>query len=224
VTDPSGRRGTPDAPAAPPRRRGGRTAKVVVAVGTVFAIGLVIGIGLTVLNGQGGQAGGTAARPQPTATGGGAPTTPAVKRAVGQVRTTTESCPAARVAGADAACVVDAECWSGILQVYGEVKINRRACDDRHVWETFAVAPLPADGTTWDAEELERHPVVKRLCSRQVLLASRIGNARRIPSGKWLLAVVPPSQEALARGVRTFRCVGAVLGEDSPGSRFRPIR
>jgi len=224
VTGPPDGRGTSPASSRPPRRRGGRTAKVLVAIATVFAIGVVIGVGLTLRNGQGGQAGGTTARPRPAATGGDVPATPAVERAVDRVRTTTESCPAARVAGANAACVVEAECWSGILQVLGEVQINRRACDDRHVWETFAVAPLPVDGTTWDAEELERHPVVKRLCSRQVLLASRIGDARRIPPSRWLVAVVPPSKEALARGVRAFRCVGAVPGEDRPGSRFRPIR
>ncbi|MEV5414354.1 serine/threonine-protein kinase [Thermopolyspora sp. NPDC052614] len=218
-TGPAAKRAVTHATLPPLPEKGGN-AKIFVAIAVVFAVLLAVGVGLTL--GEHRQPTGTTTgqpRLNPATTDGGTPpaTTP-----VEQVRTTTDSCPAAKVAGANAACVAEPECWGGILSVFGSVTVNRAACDDRHVWETFAIAPLPIDGTTWNANELERHPMVKRLCTRQVLLASRVGRARQVPAEKWHLALVPPSQEAFGRGVRTFRCLGAILGEDSPGTLFRP--
>ncbi len=227
-TGPAAKRAVTHAPPPPLPEKGGN-AKIFVAIAAVFAVLLAVGVGLTLWERE--EPGGvTTGQPQlnpPTTGGAVSPATgdgsaPPATTPVEQVRTTTESCPAARVAGAKAACVAEPECWGGILSVFGSVKVNRAACEDRHVWETFAIAPLPVDGITWNADELERHPTVKRLCTRQVMLASRVGRARQVAAEKWHLAVVPPSEEAFGRGVRTLRCLGAIIGEDSPGTLFRP--
>lgn len=235
-TGPGGGRGV--AHTSPPPATTGGNAKVFGIIAAVFAVLLALGIGLTLWDGWTSPDGGTA---QPgvdrdaaaegdraASSGGGADASPAASArqsapATGeQIRTTTASCPAARVSGANAACPAEPECWSGIVSILGSVKINRRGCEGPHVWETFAIAPLPGDAVTWNAEELEAHPTVKRLCSRSVLLASRVGRARQIAAEKWQLAIVPPSEEAFGRGVRTLRCVGAIIGQGDPGSLFRP--
>jgi hypothetical protein len=85
-----------------------------------------------------------------------------------------------------------------------------------------AIAPLPADGRTWDGHTLDEHPVVRRLCSL-VLARSRYRDALRYPSAKWSIEVVPPSQAQYeTQGLRTFRCVATITGLRIRGSMFRP--
>jgi hypothetical protein len=141
---------------------------------------------------------------------------------IGGVPATTANCPAAAVTGAGAACGREAECWGGIVAITGAVSVRRRACEESHVWETFAVAPLPKDAMTFDLADLEAHPVVKKLCSLQVLLRSRAGTARTIPTGRWMVSVLPPSPDAFKEGVRIYRCVGGVTGQERPGTYFAP--
>ena len=139
-----------------------------------------------------------------------------------EVPTETTSCPAAAVPGAQAACVKEAECWSGLLDVMGDVSVKRIACEESHVWETFAIAPLPSDSITYDSRALEKHPTVKKVCATPIMLASRYGDARSIASAKWQSTVLPPSKEQFGGGVRVYRCLGSVLGSEKSGIRFRP--
>ncbi|GAA5077535.1 hypothetical protein GCM10023259_081990 [Thermocatellispora tengchongensis] len=136
------------------------------------------------------------------------------------VATYTEGCPAAAVAGAGAACVKDPECWGGMLILTGKVTIRRIACEESHVWETYAIAPLPRDSITFYADELEKHPTVKKTCAARIMLASRKGAAKTVAASRWQSSVLPPSEEQFQQGVRTYRCVGSVLGREAPGSLF----
>jgi hypothetical protein len=139
------------------------------------------------------------------------------------VETVSANCPAAQVPGARARCTKTGECWGGIVSFSGDVKINRNDCVTGHVWETFAIAPLPQDAQTYNAEELANHPTVKALCSTAVLAGSRFGKALRTPPDKWSIEVVPPSSEQYAQGSRTFRCVATVTGAGGiTGTAFRP--
>ncbi|MEV7970462.1 protein kinase [Sphaerisporangium sp. NPDC088356] len=194
----------------------------VVAAG-VFALLLVIGTAIMLHE---GQVPGTVAVTAPPS--GGGPVS-AVRSAVatdvgaGEVSTTTENCPAAAVAGANAACGRVAECWGGIASIAGSVTVKRRGCEETHSWETFAVARMPVDTITYDMQDLEGHPVVKKLCSMPVLIQSTYGGAKAIAPGKWMVSVLPPSPEAFKQGVRIYRCVGGVIGRDRPGTYFRPL-
>jgi serine/threonine protein kinase len=141
----------------------------------------------------------------------------------GSTPTTTEDCPAASVTGADARCTKTAECWEGIVAINGDVTINRSDCAAAHVFETFAIAPLPAGAQTWNQHLVVKQPVVGRVCSRAVMMRSRHGAALKVPAGSWSVAVVPPSHAQFdGEHLRTYRCVASVTGRPFEGSAFRP--
>jgi hypothetical protein len=73
-------------------------------------------------------------------------------------------------------------------------------------------------------EELAQHPLVRKLCSTDVLLRSRHGRALSLPAARWQVEPLPPGKEAFAQGVRVYRCVGAAIGDPAAGTAFRPIR
>jgi serine/threonine protein kinase len=131
------------------------------------------------------------------------------------VETTTGNCPATANGGR---CVVEPECWSGMVVIVGQVTIERQPCEDLHRWETFAIAPLPRDALTSSQKTLAAHPAVKKLCSTDVMLASRRANAPTIPVAEWSVDVLPPSEAAFADGSRVYRCVAAVISPDTDGS------
>ncbi|TYB55016.1 hypothetical protein FXF51_45935 [Nonomuraea sp. PA05] len=134
--------------------------------------------------------------------------------------TYTENCPAARIRGGGAACVREAECWGGLVIIVGDTKARRLGCEESHSWETFAVAPIPKDAETYVQQDLARHPTVKKVCSRTVLLASRAGTARNLAAAGWEADVMPPSQSQFEDGVRFYRCIASRTGVDSRKSYF----
>jgi hypothetical protein len=138
------------------------------------------------------------------------------------VPTVTEDCPAASVSGAEARCTTTAECWGGMVVTTGIVTVSRSDCTVKHPWETFAIAPLPSDGATNNQRELSKHPLVRKLCSREVMAESRAGAARDIAAEGWTVDVLPPSQAEFDKGSRIFRCVATVTGKESSGTNFRP--
>ncbi len=188
-------------------------AAIVLAVAVIGAGALVaysIGSG----RGSGGTSdAGAAAKPEAAG----------AKDAYGGAETVTQGCPAAAVPNARARCTKTAECWGGIVAINGNVAINRSDCAAGHVYETFAIAPLPSDGQTWNEHTLETHPTVKQVCSRTVMAQSRYGDALRYSPDKWSIEVVPPSQSAFDAGTKTFRCVATITGQEAiAGSMFRP--
>ena len=139
-----------------------------------------------------------------------------------KVPTTTEDCPAATVDGVNGRCTTTAECWGGMVVITGIVTVNRSDCLMEHPWETFAIAPLPADGMTVNQQELAKHPDVRKLCSRDVMAKSRQGKALEIAPARWTIDVLPPSPTEYADGLRVLRCVATVTGKQSTGTYFRP--
>ncbi|ACZ86870.1 serine/threonine-protein kinase [Streptosporangium roseum] len=196
---------------------GTSNSRVFVAVAVAFTILLLAGAGVMFLENRDREP--PAGQRQDTAGEIGKPGT---GTEAGKVDTVTAACPAAGVPGAQAACVKEAECWGGLVVISGDATAKRIGCEESHSWETFAIAPLPVDSLTHDYAALEKHPVVKKVCASQVLLASRYGDARAIGSGRWHSTVLPPSKEQFELGVRTYRCLGGVLGSEKPGTVFRP--
>ncbi|GIH94781.1 protein kinase [Planobispora siamensis] len=218
-------------PAAVPAAPGGPGTKVFVAVVAAFVILLLAGAGLmyleanrdtdpgTTQNGPGAQNGTKQNETQQNGTGQkDTSDTPQVARP----ETVTAACPAAGVSGAGAACVAEAECWSGLVINAGDASAARLGCEEKHAWETYAIATLPADAQTYHQQTLERNPTVKQVCSARIMLASRYGDARAIAAGKWRSTVLPPSKAQFDKGDRTYRCLGGVLGSEEAGSVFRP--
>lgn len=224
---------------APPPDLPGSPNRVYAAVAGVFVILLLVGLVLMVMENRGLMP--WAALPAMDGAGaaptGGAPSSGGASDRSGKsgtdpatdalgVATVSDGCPAAKVAAAKAACVTTAECWGGLVFTAGELTVRRIACEEPHVWETFAIAPLPDDALSHNLKDLERHPVIKRTCSRAVLLESRNRRARAVPSARWQVAIMPPTKEQFDRGIRAYRCVGGVLGASGQlagGTFFRPL-
>jgi hypothetical protein len=89
------------------------------------------------------------------------------------------------------------------------------------VWETFAIAILPADVRTFDQPMVAANPAVRRVCSQAVMLASRQGAARRLPAQDWDIDVLPPSEAAFGSGSHVYRCLAHEIGREPRTSQFR---
>ncbi|MEU0485543.1 protein kinase [Streptosporangium sp. NPDC006013] len=210
----------------PPEHPASSNTRVFVAVAVAFVILLLAGAGLMYIenrdrtpttsqqSGQQALLGGENAGDGPTSASGGsaAPKVP-------EVPTVTAACPASAVAGAGAACVVKPECWGGLVSIAGDTTAKRIGCEESHVWETYAIAPLPQDSLTYDLAALEKHPTVRKVCSEQVMFAS-MSDTRSDRRSRWQGTVLPPSQERFQGGARTYRCLGGLIGLETPGIRF----
>jgi hypothetical protein len=142
--------------------------------------------------------------------------------AYGGVQTATDTCPAAGVPGGRARCVKTAECWSGMIVEFGSARAGRIDCLQPHSWETFAIAPLPADAQTWNHDDVLHNPTVTKICSTAVLVGSLTGEAGKYRAAKWTIDVLPPAQSQYEQGARTFRCVAGLGLDRLRGTVFRP--
>ncbi|MDX3128957.1 serine/threonine-protein kinase [Streptomyces europaeiscabiei] len=202
------------------RKGAARRRPAVIAV--LAAVAVSVSVSVTVVTYQNGgtddgDGGGssTAASPSAGATAEGKGTS-----GFGAA-TTTENCPATDVEGVGGRCVATPECWSGIVDISGIVTVSRADCQTKHVWETFAIAPLPEDGMTNNARDLIKHPDVKALCSQKVMAATMTADGRDI-ADEWNVDIIPPSAAEWDKGLRVFRCVAAAVTDDGEktGSQF----
>ena len=133
----------------------------------------------------------------------------------------TSGCPAASVPAAGARCPRSPECWAGLVVSAGSASARSLPCTRPHVWQTFAIAILPAGVRTFDADTVAGNRTVSAVCSMRVLLASRGGAARQLPAGSWQIAVLPPDEAAFDGGARAYRCLAArSSGAESSTSQF----
>jgi hypothetical protein len=108
-----------------------------------------------------------------------------------------------------------------MVEISGAVTDRSLPCTRPHVWETFAIAILPADARTFEQPTLEKNPTVSAVCSMRVVLASRRSGALRIPVSAWQVDVLPPSEPAFDSGTRAYRCVANIIGRQPRVSLFR---
>jgi hypothetical protein len=103
----------------------------------------------------------------------------------------------------------------------GSASARSLPCTRPHVWQTFAIAILPAGVRTFDQPTVTANPTVSAVCSMPVLLASRRGTALGVPAGSWQIEVLPPDEAAFDGGARAYRCLaGLSSGAGSSTSRF----
>ena len=136
------------------------------------------------------------------------------------VATTTDHCPAASVAGAGAACLKTAECWAGVNDFSGVITASSVPCTQPHTWQTFAIAMMPSESSTFNVNIVQANPTVQALCSTKVLLASRTGAALQAPRSAWKIQVMPPDETAYDTGVRTVRCLAGHGLDELKTSQF----
>jgi len=180
------------------------------AAGIVLLVGAAAVVGARVLS----PGAGTGVPPAPASTG-------AAPAAGFGVPTVTSACPAAAVPGAGARCPRSPECWAGLVISAGSASARGLPCTRPHVWQTFAIAILPAGVRTFDAGTVAANRTVRAVCSMRVLLASRRGAARQLPAGSWQITVLPPDAAAFDAGARAYRCLaGRSNGTDPSTSQF----
>jgi Protein kinase domain len=202
-----------------------RVRHLALAAGLVviMAAGLLIGARF-LPHGSGpaaGPAGAGPARTGPAGTGTGsrAPGGGAAAADMFGIRTTSAGCPAARRVAA-ARCPASPECFGGLVVSAGSATAEPVACNRSHYWETFAIAMLPATVRTFDQDTVAADPAVRTVCSRAVMLASRRGQARRLPGRDWRVGVLPPSEAAFGSGTRVYRCLANETGHQPSVSQF----
>jgi hypothetical protein len=106
----------------------------------------------------------------------------------------------------------------------GVISASPVPCDEAHTWETFAIAMMPSDSSTFNVNIVQANPTVQALCSTKVLLASRTGAALPVPvpEGDWSIQVMPPDEAAYDTGVRTVRCLAGRGLDALTTSQFGP--
>jgi hypothetical protein len=138
------------------------------------------------------------------------------------VATTTGHCPAAAVPGAGGACVTTPECWAGVVDYSGVITAAPLPCTQPHTWQTYAIAMMPSESSTFNSNIVQASPTVQALCSQKVLLASRAGAALKEPQSGWSIQVMPPDEAAYDTGVRTYRCLAGRSLDELTSSQFGP--
>jgi len=136
------------------------------------------------------------------------------------IATTSAGCPAAAVRGAVARCPARPECFNGLVVIAGSATAAPLPCDRSHYWQTFAIAILPAGLQTYSQPLVADDPTVRKVCSQAVMLASRQGQARRLPAADWEVQVLPPSEAAYDSGARAYRCLATQIGHQPAASQF----
>jgi hypothetical protein len=136
------------------------------------------------------------------------------------IATTTANCAAAQLPGASAQCPASSECWAGTVNIEGTKTMSALPCDGPHAWQTYAIAIMPASSATFNSDALASDPTVRSVCSKTVMLKSRVGQAARISSRKWETQVVAPDEAAFDSGVRTYRCIAGLHLHNSFTSQF----
>jgi hypothetical protein len=131
------------------------------------------------------------------------------------IPTVTRGCPAASVRAAAARCPQTPECWNGVVETFGDAAVSL-PCRQPHVWETFAIAILPAGASTFDLNIVRASPAVRAVCSLPVLLRSRRALARIIPPQSWQIDVLPPDEAAFSSGARAYRCLAHARSGPNP--------
>jgi hypothetical protein len=189
---------------------------LALAAGLIVIIAVAVLIGARFLP----HGSGPPAAPAGTGTGSRAQSGGAAAADAFGIRTKSSGCPATlRVAAAR--CPASPECFDGIVEAAGSATAASVACDRPHYWETFAIAILPATVRTFDQRVVAADPTVSTVCSQAVMLASRQGQARRLPARDWRIDVLPPSEAAFGRGSRVYRCVANETGHQPRMSQFR---
>ena len=89
---------------------------------------------------------------------------------------------------------------NGLVISAGSASARSLPCTRPHVWQTFAIAILPAAVRTFDQAIVQANRTVQAVCSMHVLLSSRKGSACQIRRDSWAVDVLPPDEAAFKSG------------------------
>ncbi|MGW0431873.1 protein kinase domain-containing protein [Micromonospora sp. NPDC003197] len=100
-------------------------------------------------------------------------------------------------------CSDELECF-GPVGVRGTgARAERVPCSGRHTWESYAEGDLPAEVTVTDHKAVKADPTVRQVCTVSTFQSTTL----RMTADGWNFEVLPPAEESLRAGERTFRCL-----------------
>ncbi|MET3805170.1 serine/threonine protein kinase [Nakamurella sp. UYEF19] len=99
-------------------------------------------------------------------------------------------------------------CWSGLVNISGQVTSEEVACDQPHYWEAYATGVLSPQTATPYAKDAYKDPVVLRTCTQDALKAY-LGPQSH---GTFNIDLLPPSAVDFSAGHKGFWCVASVPG------------
>ncbi len=99
-------------------------------------------------------------------------------------------------------------CWSGLVNVSGQVTSQSVPCSRPHYWEAYAVGVLAPATATPLAKDVAHDPMVQKTCTATAL-KSYLGPSS---AGTFNLDTLPPTMASFAGGARGFWCLASVPG------------
>ncbi|MFD1320830.1 serine/threonine-protein kinase [Micromonospora sonneratiae] len=100
-------------------------------------------------------------------------------------------------------CSDELECF-GPVQVRGSgARAVQVPCSGRHTWESYAEGDLPAEVVATDHRAVKADPTVRRVCAETTFRSTTL----QMTVDGWHFEVLPPPEESMKLGQRTFRCL-----------------
>ena len=102
------------------------------------------------------------------------------------------------------------QCWGGVPSAFDSLIVaTPAACDETHVYQTFAAGPLSAPVIR--QSQLDADPAAKAICTQKLVNAMLPADERR---DSWEIFTIPP--QSPADGEAYFRCVFGRGERDEP--------
>ncbi len=99
-------------------------------------------------------------------------------------------------------------CWSGLVNISGQLSAESAPCTRPHYWETYAVGVLSPATPSPLAKDVVRDPVVAKTCTAAAL-KSYLGPAS---AGTFNLDTLPPTIADFVNGAKGFWCLASIPG------------
>ena len=100
-------------------------------------------------------------------------------------------------------CSDELECFGPVGVRGSGARAERVPCSGRHTWESYAEGDLPAEVAVTDYEAVKADPTVRQVCAVTTFQSTTL----RMAVDGWHFEVLPPPEESLRAGERTFRCL-----------------
>jgi serine/threonine protein kinase len=99
-------------------------------------------------------------------------------------------------------------CWSGLVNISGQITAESLSCSRPHYWEAYAIGVLASATTSPLAKDVAHDPVIAKTCTAADL-KSYLGPAS---AGTFNLEVLPPTIVDFSNGDKGFWCLASIPG------------
>ncbi|GAB2943069.1 hypothetical protein GCM10027280_34670 [Micromonospora polyrhachis] len=100
-------------------------------------------------------------------------------------------------------CSDELECFGPVGVRGAAARAEQVPCSGRHTWESYAEGDLPAEVAVTDYRAVKADPTVRQVCAVSTFQSTTL----RMTVDGWHFEVLPPPEDSLRAGERTFRCL-----------------